>query len=455
MAKATLDMTQGSALPLLLRFALPTLAGNLLHQVYTLTDSIIVGRYLGETPLGAVGCTTPIIMLLAALMIGVNIAVGILIGQCYGCKDENGIRRAFISSLYLGAIISVVMAVTGAAASELLLRWMGTPEGALVDAAAYLRINFMTTVCPLLYYLFSSVFRGMGDSRTALYCLIVSVVANVGLDILFVAVWDWGVAGSAWATALAQGLSALFAAILLWKRFPTLRPRVEELMPDLKQLRHITGLAVPIALQTAFNNLGNVVAQRAVNGFGEAVMAAYTAAGRLGTLSLMPVETIGSAMSVYAGQNHGANKPDRIRQGVRAGLLLAAIASTVLGAVLLFGSNWLTTLFLKKPSSQVLVAARRYLLIAAVPGVLAGVMHVFQQTLRGVDKPNHAMVGGLMQLGVKIAVIAWGAWLLKNLDIVWLAWPLSFVAGTVWPAWVYYKHFAVLNKDESDLSTAQ
>lgn len=446
MAKTTLDMTTGRPLPLMLRFTLPTLAGNLLHQAYSLTDGIIVGRFLGETPLAAVGCTMPIILLLASLLIGVNIGVGILISQYFGRQDEDGMRRAFINCLYLGLALAAVLAAVGGVASTQILLWMGTPEGALTDAASYLRINFVTTICPLLYYLFSSAFRGMGDSRTALWCLIVSVVANIGLDVLFVAVLELGVAGSAWATALAQGLSAVFAAVLLWRKFPVFRPRGEDGKPDAALIRRIGALAVPIALQNAFNNIGNVIAQSAVNTFGEAVMAAYTAAGRLGTLSLMPVETIGSTLSVYAGQNYGAGKPERIRSGVRAGLLMAVVVSTVLGLVLLLAGGWLTTLFLEEPSAEVLSASRRYLLIAAVPGVLAGLMHVFQQTLRGINHPNHAMASGLMQLGAKVALVCAGAWMLHEMDVVWLAWPVSFAAGTIWPLYYYYRSFCHKDK---------
>lgn len=268
-----LDMTAGRPAPLLWRFTLPTLLGNLLHQAYSITDSVVVGRYLGQTALAAVGCTSPIVMLLAALMIGINVGVGILISQYFGRRDFAGIRRALVNSLYLGLLIAVVLIALGLLLAEPILRWMGTPEAPLQDAAAYLRINFLTTVCPLFYYLFSSVFRGMGDSRTALYCLIVAALGNVGLDVLFVAVFRWGVAGSAWATALAQALSALFAAVLLYRRYPEIHLRREDLPFDRKLFGRITGLAVPIALQSAFNNLSNVVAQSGVNTFGETVMA--------------------------------------------------------------------------------------------------------------------------------------------------------------------------------------
>lgn len=410
--KKNLDMTEGKPISLLWAFTFPTLMGNLLNQVYSITDSIVVGRYLGQTALAAVGSTMPVILLLAALMIGINVGVGIIISRYFGQKNEELMRRAFVNSLYLGLFLSAGMMVMGLTFSGTILRCMGTPEGPLQEATAYLEISFITMICPLMYYLFSSAFRGLGDSQTALYCLIVSVLSNIGLDVLFVAVFRWGVAGSAWATALAQALSAVVAAVLLFRKYPMMRMRRQDLRLHGKLLRQITVLAIPIAVQSAFNNLGNLVAQSAVNLFGEATMAAYTAASRIGTLALMPVETIGSSLSVYASQNHGAGKPQRIRQGVRASLQLSLVVSTVLGV---------------------------FLLITAVPGILAGVMQVYQQVLRGVDRANQALMGGVMQLITKIVVVAVGAWGMRNLDVVWLGWPASFVAGTVIPYFCFQK----------------
>lgn len=405
--KKNLDMTEGKPISLLWAFTFPTLMGNLLNQVYSITDSIVVGRYLGQTALAAVGSTMPVILLLAALMIGINVGVGIIISRYFGQKNEELMRRAFVNSLYLGLFLSAGMMVMGLTFSGTILRWMGTPEGPLQEATAYLEISFITMICPLMYYLFSSAFRGLGDSQTALYCLIVSVLSNIGLDVLFVAVFRWGVAGSAWATALAQALSAVVAAVLLFHKYPMMRMR-----------RQITVLAIPIAVQSAFNNLGNLVAQSAVNLFGEATMAAYTAASRIGTLALMPVETIGSSLSVYASQNHGAGKPQRIRQGVRASLQLSLVVSTVLGVFLLLCGRQMAGLFLAEPSAEILTVVQRFLLITAVPGILAGVMQVYQQVLRGVDKANQALMGGVMQLITKIAVVAVGAWGMRNLDVV-------------------------------------
>lgn len=266
------------------------------------------GAVSRQTALAAVGSTMPVILLLAALMIGINVGVGIIISRYFGQKNEEADAEGLCEQPVSGAV--PVGRDDGDGPD--LLRYHpavdGDPGGPLQEATAYLEISFITMICPLMYYLFSSAFRGLGDSQTALYCLIVSVLSNIGLDVLFVAVFRWGVAGSAWATALAQALSAVVAAVLLFHKYPMMRMRRQDLRLHGKLLRQITVLAIPIAVQSAFNNLGNLVAQSAVNLFGEATMAAYTAASRIGTLALMPVETIGSSLSVYASQNHGAGQ---------------------------------------------------------------------------------------------------------------------------------------------------
>ena len=428
-------MTRGDVLGGLLAFSVPSLIGNLLHQVYSLTDSIVVGRILGMEALAAVGCTLPLILLLAALMIGTNIGVGVLLSQAFGAKDMQRMRRGFLNSLYVGLGISLVLAVAGVPLSKPILVLMGTPEGPLQNAVAYLRINFITSFCPMAYYLFSCAFRGMGDSRTDLYCLIVSVSTNVVLDILFVAVFRWGVAGSAWATALAQLGSAVVAAVLLFRKYPVMRPARADLMPDRKLIAQIGRLSVPIAAQSAFNNIGNLVAQGAVNGFGAVVMAAYTAAGRVGAFALMPLETVGNTLSIFVGQNYGAGKMDRIDEGRRVALRLQLLLSTALGLLLILFGKPVTRLFLADASEELLKVSYEYLLITAAPGFLAGLMFTYQQLLRGMGDTRASMRGGVIQLVSKVAVIALGAQVLGSLNAVWAAWPVSFAAAALYLYW--------------------
>ena len=426
-----LDMTKGSVLRALLMFSIPSLIGNVLNQVYSITDSIIVGRILGMDALAAVGCTMPIVLLVASLMIGVNIAVSILLAQAYGSHDVSLMRRTFANSLYIGVVVSLLMAVVGNLLAEPALRLLGTPEGPFSDALAYIRVNFTTALCPLFYFILSCAYRGMGDSRTDLYCLIVSVIANVFLDYLFVVEFEWGGAGSAWATALAQLLSAVLAAILLFMKYPEIRFKKGDLRPNPAILKNVANMAAPLALQSAFINLGNIVAQGAVNAFDTVVMAAYTAAGRVGSFALMPLETVGNSLSVFTGQNYGAGNVERIEEGRRVALKLQLIVSVVLGLVMVVLGRPIAGLFLEDRSEAMLRESYRYLLITAVPGILAGVMIVYQQLLRGISRTKESMYGGFVQLGVKILVIVAAYFTLRSPAAIWFAWPVSFAAAGV------------------------
>lgn len=442
MKSKNLDMTEGSALSLLVAFTLPALASSLLNQVYTITDSIIVGRILGQTSLAAVGVCMPIVLLTASMVIGLNIGVGIIMSQCFGRHDLPQMRHAFANSMYLGALLGIGTPLIGIPLTVPILELMGTPAGPLPEAAAYMRVNFLTTIFPVFYFLFSNVFRGIGDSYTSLYCLIVSVVSNIALDYIFVAGLGMGVAGSAWATALAQGMSVVFAFAMLYIKYPQMRLTREDFRPDFPLFSKITGLAVPLAVQSGLNNFGNVMVQSCINGFGETIMAAYTAASRIGAFSLMPAETMAGSLSVYAGQNYGAGKMDRIKEGVRASHIMNTVVSVALGVALLVFGRPLTLLFLADAGEEILSAASRYLLFAAVPGVMFGIMQIYQQVLRGVGCATQSVIGGFIQLGVKVAIALFGSMVLGNLDVVWLAWPISYVAGTLFPYFYYRTHVA-------------
>lgn len=439
MKQNNLDMTQGEPFKLLTMFTLPALASNLLNQVYSLTDSLIVGRYLGQTALAAVGVCMPVILLVSAMVIGLNIGVGIIMSQCFGRQDYDEMRHTLANAVYLGLILGVAVGAVGIPIAEPLLHLMGTPEGPMKEAVAYMRISFLATVFPIFYFMFSNAFRGIGDGYTSLYCLIVSVISNVVLDYIFVAILGLGVAGSAYATAMAQGMSVVFAVVMLYVKYPKLRLTRKDFVPDGKLFWQVTRLSIPIAVQSGFNNLGNVVVQGCINGFGETVMASYTVGSRLGAFSLMPMETIGSSLSVYAGQNLGAQKFDRIHAGVKASLKMNLIVSVLLGGSLLIFGKPLTQLFLPDATGEIMRISYQYLLFAAVPGILYGIMFVYQYVLRGIGQAKESMIGSFMQLGAKVCVALAGAYAFHKLDLVWLAWPVSYVAGTVYPYLHYRK----------------
>ena len=433
------DLTVGKPSQVLWQFCLPMFGSIIFQQLYNIADSLVAGKFIGENALAAVGNSYEITLIFLAFSFGCNIGGSVIVSRYFGAKDYNTMKTAVTTALIGTVVLCGALMAVGLLGCRSLLVLIRTPAELMADSAEYLDIYTLGLPFLFLYNVATGIFTALGDSRTPFLFLAVSSTANIAVDVLFVAVFRWGVAGSAWATALAQALSAVVAAVLLFRKYPMMRMRRQDLRLHGKLLRQITVLAIPIAVQSAFNNLGNLVAQSAVNLFGEATMAAYTAASRIGTLALMPVETIGSSLSVYASQNHGAGKPQRIRQGVRASLQLSLVVSTVLGVFLLLCGRQMAGLFLAEPSAEILTVVQRFLLITAVPGILAGVMQVYQQVLRGVDRANQALMGGVMQLITKIAVVAVGAWGMRNLDVVWLGWPASFVAGTVIPYFCFQK----------------
>lgn len=440
MKQKNIDMTVGDPLRLLTLFTLPALASNLLNQVYTITDSLIVGRYLGQTALAAVGVCMPVILLVSSMVIGLNVGIGILMSQSFGRHDFGQMRHTLANSIYLGIFLGILVGIIGLPLAEPVLRLMGTPEGPLQEAATYMRISFVATVFPIFYFMFSNAFRGIGDGYTAMYCLIVSVISNVILDYVFVVNFHMGVAGTAYATALAEGLSVVFAVITLYAKYPLLRLSKADCLLDWKLLGKITQLAVPIAVQSGFNNLGNVVVQGCINGFGETIMASYTVGSRLSSFSLMPAETIAGSVSVYAGQNLGAEEYQRIDAGVNASHKLNLLVSLVLSGVLLVFGKPLTKAFLPEATEEILSASYRFLVYAAVPGVLYGIMHIYQHVLRGVGHTNASMIGSFVQLGAKVGIALLGASVIHSLDVVWLAWPISYIAGTITP-YFHYRNY--------------
>lgn len=439
MKTKNLDMTQGSPLRLLIAFSVPLLLGNLLQQAYYVVDSIIVGRYVGAAALAAIGATQSVLQMLVAVIIGLNTGISILISQAFGARDLDGVRRTFAGGVLIGLWVSLVMAAAGCLAARPVLTLMNTDGEVLRDAVTYLQINFATSVLPIFYFLLSGVFRSIGDSTTALFCLLVSSVCNVGLDWAFVALLRWGVAGAAWSTALSQAFSILYAWVRLARGTPFLRLGPGDLRPDKTVLLRIFKLAVPLSLQSSFTGLGGMLVQACVNGFGTLVMAGYTAASRIGNLILVPMSTLGNALSIYVGQNHGAGQTGRIRAGVRTSLGIALAVSTALGALVVLLADPLIGLFLAQPQPEMLAAARTFLWIAAAPSFLAGVMYIYQFALRGVGRAGASMAGGLTELLAKAGLAALGAWVLKDLNTVWLAWPVSFLAGSLLPIFALYR----------------
>ena len=317
--QAVHSMTEGSPAGLLLKFTIPMLIGNLFQQFYNMVDSIVVGRFVGANALASVGATGSLNFLLFAMSFGISAGVGVVVSQHFGAGRMDMVEKSIINGMYLLAAVSVVMGIVGITSARWVLTALDTPQAILDDAVTYMRVSCAGILAIAAYNGVASVLRALGDSRTPLYFMVVACFANIGLDLLFVIVFGWSVFGVALATVIAQLVAAIGAFAYALCRISYFRIRRENRPVRRDIMLRCFRLGIPIALQNALIAVSCIFLQKVVNGFGENVVAANTALGRIEQLVQQPYNSLGAALTTYTGQNIGAGKIDRVKQGYRAG----------------------------------------------------------------------------------------------------------------------------------------
>ncbi|MBI5743730.1 MAG: MATE family efflux transporter [Elusimicrobia bacterium] len=426
------DLTEGHEGRLIWDFTLPMLAGNVLQQSYNVVDSIIVGRAIGKSALAAVGASFPILFLLISLIIGATMGFSILISQFFGAKDMARVRRTIDTSYIFLFAASLLMTAAGLLFSESILRLLNTPAEILPQALTFLHITFGGLVFLFGYGSVSAILRGLGDSKTPLYILVCSTLLNAGLAAFFVIGLGWGIAGSAWATLLAQGLSFVGAAFYLNRTHPVLKFRLRGLEFDRAIFRKALAIGLPSGVQQMLAAGGMMVLTRLVNGFGTDAMAGYTAAGRVDTFAVMPAMSLSAAISTFVGQNIGAGHMERVRNGLKAALLISAATSLLTTlAVIVFGWH-LIAMF--NPDPAVVAVGARYLLIAGGFYIVFSSMFVVNGALRGAGDtfvPMLVTVLALWVIRVPVSTVLAGR---IGLDGIWWGAPVAWCAGLAFSA---------------------
>ncbi|MDD2806401.1 MAG: MATE family efflux transporter [Elusimicrobiales bacterium] len=426
------DLTTGSEGRLIWNFTLPMLAGNVLQQSYNVVDSIIVGRAVGKSALAAVGASFPIIFLLISLIIGGTMGFSILVSQFFGAKDLVRVRRTIDTAYLFLFFASLLMTAAGLLFSESILRLLDTPAEILPQALTFLRITFGGLIFLFGYGSVSAILRGLGDSKTPLYVLVFSTVLNAGLAALFVIGLGWGIAGSAWATLLAQGVSFIGAAVYLNRTHPVLKFRLRGLEFDRAIFKKALAIGLPSGVQQMLAAGGMMVLTRLVNGFGADAMAGYTAAGRVDTFAVMPAMSLSAAISTFVGQNIGAGRLERVRNGLRAALLISGATSLLTTlAVVVFGWH-LIALFTTDPA--VIAVGARYLVIAGGFYIVFSSMFVVNGALRGAGDtfvPMLVTVLALWIIRVPVSTFLAGR---IGLDGIWWGAPVAWCAGLAFSA---------------------
>lgn len=330
------DMTRGPILPLIFQFLLPLFVGNVFQQLYNMADMIIVGRYVGAGALAAVGSTGTLMFLVLGFALGITAGFGILTSQRFGAKDEAGVRRSVANGTLLALLLSVAMTLLSTAAVPWFLDLLNTPADILEDARTYITIIFQGLFTSVFYNMASVFLRSVGNSRAPLFFLVFSACLNVGLDLLCIIQFGMGVAGAALATVVSQGISVLLCIVYILKKEPVLVPEKKDWGLYAYETREQLRMGVPMALQFSITASGIMIAQSAINLFGSAAAAAYTAASKVSMLLTQGCLSMGQTMATYAGQNFGKGDLERIRHGVKKAFQMMLLYSILAAAVLHF-----------------------------------------------------------------------------------------------------------------------
>ena len=430
------DLTTGPEGRLIWNFTVPMLIGNIFQQSYNVIDSVIVGRAIGKSALAAVGASFPILFMLIALMIGATMGFSILISQYFGAKDMARVRRAIDTAYIFLFFASLAATAVGLSASGAILRLLNTPPEIMPQALIFLRIMFAGIIFLFGYNSISAILRGLGDSKTPLYFLIISTVLNVILVALFVLGFKWGIAGSAWATVLAQSASFIMGVVYLNRTHPVLTFRLKGLEFDREIFRKSMAIGLPTGVQQVLVAGGMMALTRIVNGFGTNAIAAFTAAGRIDTFAVMPAMNLSAAISTFVGQNIGAGRLDRVKHGLKAALLISgAVSLATTLAVIVFGWH-LIGMFNSDPA--VIAIGARYLLIVGGFYVIFSSMFVITGALRGAGDAVVPMIITILALwGIRIPVSAWLSSRVGT-DGIWWGIPIAWTAGLFLSA-AYYR----------------
>lgn len=428
------DMTEGRAGKLILSFTLPMFIGNIFQQLYNMVDSAVVGRYVGPNALAAVGTSFPIIFVLISLVFGLTMGTGVIISQFFGAKQIDKVRRAVSTAMTFQTIGALVMTVVGLLLSRPLLRLLNVPAEIIEDSATYMQIFFGGLIFMFAYNSFSGILRSLGDSKTPLYFLVISTLINVALDIYFVANLGWGVSGVAWATLIAQAVSAVLCVIYIYKRLPILQFRRSEWVFDREIFKMMLRIGVPSSVQQTVVSVGMMAVQGLVNSFGGVTMAAYTAAGRIDSFNMMPLQNFSMALATYVGQNVGANRLDRVRDGLHATMRMVFISCLVVSvAVFLFGPQ-LIQIFVDSSETEVIRQGVDYMRTVSVFYILFGVMMVMNGLLRGAGDAAIPMYTSLVNLAVRVGAAYWLASLPSfGYRGIWWALPIGWAFGALVP----------------------
>ena len=425
------DLTNGKPERVLWQFCLPLFGSIIFQQLYNIADSLVAGKFIGEGALAAVGNSYEITLIFIAFAFGCNIGCSVIVSRFYGAKRYREMKTAVTTSMIGSGVVCVMLMVIGIFGSDALLHLIQTPESVFADSKLYLDIYALGLPFVFFYNISTGIFSAMGDSKTPFWFLAVSSVSNILMDIWFVAGFQMGVAGVAWATFICQGISCVLAVAVVLKRLHTIKTDEKPELFSWEIFGRIARVAVPSILQQSFISVGNIIIQGVINGYGPGVMAGYSAAIKLNNLVITSFTTLGNGISNFASQNLGAEKPARIREGFHAGLKMVWMLCIPLSLLYFFGGSILLELFLNSPSAEALSSGTIFLRIVAPFYFVISAKLVADGILRGTSRMGQFMVATFTDLIIRVVLAVLLSKTALGSTGIWCAWPVGWTIAAV------------------------
>ena len=425
------DLTRGSIVWGLISFSLPLVAGNLLQQLYNIVDTWVVGRFLGNVALAAVGSAFSLMTLLTSLLLGLCMGSGVVFSQLYGAGNLERMKAALFNAFVMIALLALALTGLSYAFLPQLIALLRIPPEAVVEITAYLQVIFAGIVWVFLYNYVAAVLRSVGNSLAPLLFLLVSTVVNIALDPLFVLGFGWGVAGAAAATVIAQALSAIGIAAYFCLRHRALSPSREHMRIDAPLLRRIAGVSILTSLQQSIMNFGILMVQSLVNSFGIAIMAAFAAGVKIDAFAYSPAQDFANGFATFVAQNTGAGNVQRVRRGIATAAALSLLFCFVVSALVFVFAEPLLTLFIDPGETAILSIGAGYLRTEGVFYVGIGLLFLLYAIYRGLELAGMSVVLTVISLGLRVA-IAYAFAPTFGVVAIWLAIPIGwFIADAV------------------------
>ena len=438
----TNDMTVGSPVKLIIQFMIPMFLGNVFQQFYNIVDSIVAGQFIGVDALAAIGSTGSLMFFVTGWLNGLSSGFAIIVAQRFGARKYDEMRHYVAMSFYLMAAFALVMTAAFLALNEPILRLMNSPENVMHDVKSYMGIIYAGLIITAAYDILAAVLRALGDSRSPLYFLIISAGINVVLDIALICVFGMGVEGCAYATVIAQGISAVCCIIYIVKKYPILHLKKENFAISLDSFRRLIALGIPMGLQFSITAIGTIIVQGAVNIYGTTYMAGFSAAGKIQNIASMVAVSMGATIATYVGQNRGAGKMDRVKQGVNYCWIMLFVWSVIEMVLMYFGGKYFTHLFVSPSQTDVINVSVTYFHTVFWAYPFLCTIFLFRNALQGMGYGLVPMLGGVFELVARTAIVVFVAGKTTFAGVC-LADPVAWIAALI-PLIPYY--FRIMKK---------